>query len=75
MPVQMKHSAMAHVRFEGRSLDVPLVELGIAGAACEQEIRSALAGHLQVPEERLRDYILDRHATGNITLRPEAVFG
>ena len=31
--------------------------------------------HLEVNEERLRDHVLDRHETGNLTLRPEAVFG
>jgi hypothetical protein len=75
MPVQMNHSAIAHIRFDGRSFDIPLVELGLTDAAGEKEIRRAIARHLEVPEERLRDYILDRHETGNVTLRPEAVFG
>ena len=26
-------------------------------------------------EEKLRDYVIDRHDTGNMTVRPEAVFG
>jgi hypothetical protein len=64
-----------HVRFDGRSLDVPLDVLGLAPAAGDGAVREALARHLEVPEADLRDYVLDRHATGNLTLRPEAVFG
>ncbi len=75
MPALRGHSPIAHIRFEGRSLDVPLAELGVTYAAGEQEIRRALARHLEVSEDRLRDYVLDRHQTGNMTLRPEAVFG
>ena len=30
---------------------------------------------LKVPVGRLRDYVVDRHETGNLTVRPEAVFG
>jgi hypothetical protein len=75
MPRQLNQSAIAHIRFEGRSLDVPLAELGVTETAGEPEIRRAVARHLEVPEQRLRDYVLDRHETGNVTLRPEAVFG
>jgi hypothetical protein len=66
---------VAHVRFDGRSLDVPLADLGVADTADDRDVRRAIARHLEVSEERLRDHVLDRHATGNVTLRPEAVFG
>ncbi len=75
MPAQLKHPAIAHIRFDGRSLDIPLSELGVADDANEPQIRRAVARHLEVSEERLRDHVLDRHETGNVTLRPEAVFG
>ena len=39
------------------------------------QIKHALAVHLDVPEAKLRDYVVDRHQTGNLTVRPEAVFG
>jgi hypothetical protein len=73
--LQRNRPPVAHVRFDGRSLDVPLSDLGVTADAGEQDIRRAIARHLEVPEERLRDYVLDRHETGNVTLRPEAVFG
>jgi hypothetical protein len=66
---------VAHVRFEGRSLDVALADLGVSEHSPERPIRAALARHFDVPEARLDGYVLDRHANGNVTLRPEAVYG
>jgi len=67
--------AVLHVRFDGRSLDIPLAQLDVGPFSDDREIKRALAGHLEVPEEKLRDYVVDRHQTGNLTVRPEAVFG
>jgi hypothetical protein len=75
MPAQLNHSPIAHIRFDGRSLDVPLSKLGVTDAGSEQEIRRALARHLEVSDERLRDHVIDWHESGNVTLRPQAVFG
>ena len=71
----LHEGAVLHVRFDGRSLDVPLVEIEIGTASEDREIKRALARHLEVAEARLRDYTVDRHDTGNLTVRPEAVFG
>ena len=67
--------AVVHVRFDGRSLDLPLPDLGVGPGAADAEIKRALARQLDVAAEKLRDYVVDRHQTGNITVRPEAVFG
>ena len=67
--------AVVHIRFEGRSLDIPQGELDVGAASSDNEIKRALARHLEVPEGKLRDYVIDRHDTGNMTVRPEAVFG
>ena len=75
MPLQLARSAVVHVRFDGRSFDLPLAELGVADGAGDRDIKRAVARHLEVNEERLHDHVLDRHETGNLTLRPEAVFG
>jgi hypothetical protein len=64
-----------HVRFEGQSRDIALRELDLGPASSEDDIKRALARHLEVAPDRLRDYVVDRHATGNLTVRPEAVFG
>ncbi len=66
---------VVHIRFEGRSLDIPQGDLDVGMASSDNEIKRALAQHLEVPESRLRDYVIDRHETGNLTVRPEAVFG
>ena len=75
MPLHLDRQAVAHVRIDGRSFDVPLADLGITDPANDLDVRRALARHLEVPPERLRGYVVDRHGTGNLTLRPEAVFG
>jgi len=67
--------AVIHIRFEGRSLDIPQGELDVGPASSDNEVKRALAQHLDVAEARLRDYVIDRHETGNLTVRPEAVFG
>jgi len=76
MMVQLlSQEAVLHVRFDGRSLDVSLGDLDVGTASEDREIKRALARHLQVAEGTLRDYTVDRHETGNLTVRPEAVFG
>jgi hypothetical protein len=67
--------AVLHIRFEGTSRDIPLSELDVGPFASNEVIKQAVARFLEVPEARLRDYTVDRHETGNLTVRPEAVFG
>lgn len=67
--------SVLHVRFDGRSLDIPLADLEIGASPDDGEVKRAVAQRLDVPEVSLRDYTVDRHATGNLTVRPEAVFG
>jgi hypothetical protein len=71
----LNQEAVLHVRFDGQSLDIPLADLDVGAASADREIKRALARHLDVPEAKLRDYTVDRHETGNLTVRPEAVFG
>ncbi len=68
-------AAVVHIRFEGRSFDVPQHDLAIALISSDGEVKRALARHLEIAETRFRDYVIDRHETGNLTVRPEAVFG
>src|SRR4051812_6881285 len=71
----LRSDPVVHVRFEGRSRDVPLADLDLGPRPAEAEIKQVLARYLEVPAEELRDYVVDRHETGNLTVRPEAVFG
>ena len=66
---------VVHIRFEGRSIDVAQSDLDVGPASSDNEIKRALARYLEAPEAKLRDYVIDRHDTGNMTVRPEAVFG
>ena len=71
----MTDEAVVHVRFAGRSFDVPLATLDVGRASNDGDVKRAVAGQLEVPLSRLADYVVDRHGNGNLTLRPEAVFG
>ena len=64
-----------HVRFEGRSWDLLLSDLDVGGLAPDSEIRLALARYFDVPVGKFNAYVVERHANGNLTVRPEAVFG
>ena len=66
---------VAHVRFAGRSFDVPLAAMDLGPLSADGQIRQAMARYLDVPYHKLDAYVVDRHANGNVTLRPEAVFG
>jgi hypothetical protein len=75
MAEELAHGAVAHIRFDGRSLDVPLSDLDVGPGTSDTAIKRALANYLDIPAARLRDYVIDRHETGNLTVRPAAVFG
>jgi hypothetical protein len=64
-----------HVRFEGQSWDIEWTVLDIGEASVDGEVRAAVARYLDVPVAKLAPYVVERHANGNITVRPEAVFG
>ena len=75
MARQTNLNALVHIRFAGRSHDVPLIELDVGAGASDAQIKSAIAKRLDIDVGKLRDYVVDRHSTGNLTIRPEAVFG
>ena len=66
---------MVHVRFEGRSWGLDFDVLDVGDLSTDQDVRNALAQHFNVPASKFAPYVVDRHANGNITVRPEAVFG
>ena len=73
--VSRMETPQLHIRFDGRSFDIPLADLDVGTMSNDGDIKRALAGYLSVPEVKFRDYTVDRHETGNLTVRPEAVFG
>lgn len=66
---------VVHVRFEGRSRDIAFGQLDVGDLSSDQEIRNALAHYFDVSERKFGPYVIERHSNGNITVRPEAVFG
>ena len=67
--------AVAHVRFAGRSFDIPLTTLDLGALSADGRIKRSIARYLEVPEFKFDAYVVDRHSNGNLTVRPEAVFG
>lgn len=66
---------MLHVRFEGRSYDFHERQLDIARDTGDAEIRQRLANYFNVPLARFKFYVIDRPDSGDIIIRPEAVYG
>ena len=66
---------MLHARFDGKSFDIPVIKLDIGSDSSDRQVKAALAWYLDIAESRLRDYVVERHDNGNLTVRPEAVFG
>jgi len=64
-----------HIRFQGRSYQFPAAELDVSAISSDQEIKQALAGHFDVSVAKFAAYVIERHTNGNMTVRPEAVFG
>ncbi|WP_425399514.1 hypothetical protein [Aeoliella sp.] len=75
MVAKIQQAPLLHIRFDGRSFDIPLADLDVGALSSDRELKQALGGYLDVRPDRLRDYTIDRHETGNLTVRPEAVFG
>lgn len=66
---------MIHVRFEGRSFDVNERQVNIAENMSDLAIKERLARHLEVKSDRLNTYVVDRRPSGDLIIRPEAVYG
>ncbi len=76
MPVMnSKLPLMVHVRVEGQSRDIPFADLDLGEGSTSSEVKRAVARYLGLRESQLSDYVVDRHETGNWTVRPQAVFG
>jgi hypothetical protein len=65
-----------HLRIEGRSVDIPLNELDVGVLSTDDAIRAAVAENTGIPVAKLRAFAVDRNQqSGDMTMRPEAVFG
>ena len=75
MRVMEQLNPMIHVRFAGQSHRIEASRLDVGSLSSDNEIKSALGQHFDVPVAKFTDYVVERHDNGNITVRPEAVFG
>ncbi|MBW4577378.1 MAG: hypothetical protein KME08_19100 [Aphanothece sp. CMT-3BRIN-NPC111] len=66
---------MVHVRFEGRSYDITENQLGVTAGMNDTAVKERLAQHLDVGRDRLQSYVVDRRPSGDVIIRPEAVYG
>ncbi|MBD2208158.1 hypothetical protein H6G33_37745 [Calothrix sp. FACHB-1219] len=66
---------MVHIRFEGRSVDVTETQLGVNAGMNDVAVKEQVARHLDVNRDRLETYIIDRRPSGDLIIRPEAVYG
>lgn len=66
---------MVHIRFEGRSLDITETQLGIATGMSAVAVKERISRHLDVHVNRLSAYVVDRRPSGDLIIRPEAVYG
>jgi hypothetical protein len=66
---------VVHIRFEGRSYDFTERELDLFQEMNDEEIKARVARHLEVDAKRLTAYVVDRGPSGDLIVRPEAVYG
>jgi hypothetical protein len=74
---------MVHIRFEGRSLDIPETQLGITTGMNDVAVKEQVSRHLDVNANRLSAYVVvrvaspkgNRRSSGDLIIRPEAVYG
>ena len=68
-------TAQLHIRYEGESIDVDLIDVDLGDLSTEQDVREAAATHLDVPLTKFANFVVDTNdETGDITLRPQAAF-
>ena len=72
---QLRHDDLIlHVRFDGRSDELPLAALGLDRQATDDQIKEAVARRFDRPADSFDDHVIVRHSNA-IVLRPEAIYG
>ena len=66
---------MVHIRFEGRSYDIKEDRVNIASGMSDSQIKERLAQHFDVGISSFTNYVVDRPSSGDLIIRPEAVYG
>lgn len=66
---------MVHIRFEGRSYDISENQLDIQVGMRDSVVKERIAQYFDVGRARLTAYVIDRRPSGDLIIRPEAVYG
>ena len=66
---------MVHIRFEGRSFDVTENQLKLTTGMSDSKIKERLAQYFDVHQNRFSEYVIDHPISGDLIVRPEAVYG
>jgi len=65
-----------HIMFGGQSYDWSFEQLDLSYDASNADIANAIASELGVPSHKITNMVFERNnQTGDITIRPQAVFG
>lgn len=68
--------AQLHLMWNGQSHDISLSDLDVVDESTDSQIKSSLAEHMSVPVSKFDNFSIDRNTeTGDITVRPGAIFG
>lgn len=70
-----KNNAVIHVRVEGRSRDIAIDLLDISPDSSDEKVKEVVARFMELSGAAVKTCVVERHENGNMTLRPEAVFG
>jgi hypothetical protein len=66
---------MVHIRFEGKSFGLPESQIGLHLGMSDSKIKEHLANYFDVNVDKFRYYVVDRRPSGDLIVRPEAVYG
>ena len=66
---------MIHLRLEGKSFDFTPQKLGVTHQSSDHDIKTRVAQHFDMGWDKIQPYVVDRRPSGDIIVRPEAVYG
>lgn len=66
---------LVHVRYSGNSTEYTGEELALSQTNSNEEVLQRVSGVLDVDQSSFKGYVVDRRPSGDIVVRPEAVYG
>lgn len=68
-------AAVIHVHYAKRSFDISMIGLGLTPTSHDDHVKYEIARFLDVADNYLDDYVIDRHVSGNLTICPRSIGG